>query len=292
MELKHRLYPYPILSFYSKDYVKSNFKIDLKNWSINKNHIDFTFEIMLNNKEVENLISTYEAYFGIHAECPATSFRNLYRTNDKSITISIDTGKINGTVQFCFFIIANNEIQEFSSEDFHPIFSNLKFTFEKHNVIAISEQINIPIIKDFDELKNVNSIFLIVPIYDEKVKYIEYDFYKDRIEIKVPHIQFDKYKNIKNIKKYQSIVHSLLIIPALINVFEKLKKGNWDEYEYRWFYSIKKAVERLNYTFDEESFNAIDSIKLAQDVIGNPIINSFDDLFNMMFDGGFDENEN
>jgi len=292
MELKHRLYPYPILSFYSKDYIKSNFKIDLKKWSINKNHIDFTFEIMLHNKEIENLISTNEAYFGIHAECPATSFRNLYRTSDKSITISIDTGKINGTVQFCFFIITNDEIQEFSSEDFHPIFKKIKFTFEKHNVIAISEQINIPIIKDFDELKNVNSIFLIVPIYDQKVKYIEYDFFKDRIEIKVPHVQFDKYKNIKNIKKYQSIVHSLLIIPALINVFEKLKKGNWEEYDYRWFYSIKKAVERLNYIFDEESFNTLDSIKLAQDVIGNPIINSFDDLFNMMFDGGFDENEN
>lgn len=292
MELKTRLYPYPVLCFYNNDYKTSKFKVEISDWKIKDNNIEVDFDIFLNNKELKELIVNGQAHYGIHAECPATSFRKFYKIDKEQVKINIDSGKVDGTIQFCFFIITSKEIRDFYSIDFHPVFSDLKFSFEKYNIIAISEQINVPIIKDYDELKNITSIFLIIPIYDDNQKSIMYDFYKDKIEIKVPHIQFDKYKSIKNIKLYQSIVHGLLIVPALINIFERLKFGNWDDYEYRWFYSIKNAVEKQGLNFDEDSFKAVDTINLVQQIIGNPILTSFDSLFEMSFSGGLDDYEN
>jgi len=61
---------------------------------------------------------------------------------------------------------------------------------------------------------------------------------------------------------------------------------------YRWFYSIKNAVEKQGLNFDEDSFKAIDTMHSIQENMGNPILTSFDSLFEMSFSWGPNEYEN
>jgi hypothetical protein len=76
MEIRNRLFPYPVLAFYNDDYINSLFDVSVST-EIGKQVIKFAFDVNLENDLLYNLIENDDADFAIHIECPSTSFREL-----------------------------------------------------------------------------------------------------------------------------------------------------------------------------------------------------------------------
>lgn len=76
MEIKNRLFPYPVLCIENDDYINCEFNIKFNQFEELK-EIVLQFEVELNNNELLELIRQGEAEYIVHIECSNTSFRKV-----------------------------------------------------------------------------------------------------------------------------------------------------------------------------------------------------------------------
>jgi hypothetical protein len=167
----------------------------------------------------------------------------------------------------------------------------MEFPIDPHNILAVGKEKNIRIEKDFDSLKNVASVFKMIPDFDKNNEYISRDFYGDIVSINVPKAQFDAYKMAVTNKKNIPMMHSMFIFPVLLEIFQTLlNNDDWEIYEdLRWFQAIKKRMKDFNLELNQSNLESENVFELAQKLIDSPLIQSIDNLADALF---FKEGEN
>ena len=72
----------------------------------------------------------------------------------------------------------------------------------------------------------------------------------------------------------QPLMHSMLIIPALVYALTEIKDARnhlYDFEDYRWFRSLRKVAEKMNIKFDEDSLSNMNPFDCAQRLMDSPI---------------------
>ena len=109
MEIKYKLYPYPVLSTYSDDYKTGEFSAlieprkegyDLK--------VDFT--ATLTNEALRALIRSEQAKYVYHMECAQTGFRKVFQTGKSIASDFLPDKQLSGKLQICPFVVAVKDI--------------------------------------------------------------------------------------------------------------------------------------------------------------------------------------
>ena len=288
MNIEHRLYPYHVLSYFSDDYINSSFTSSLNIIRRNESII-FELDAKTDNEGLLKLIEEGFAEYIFHIECPSTSYRNIITSSNGSKTVVINESLLNNKVNVCFFIVAKKDIGNFVNKDFNSDYENLSFYVEKANILAIARQFNINIEKEKDNLAQVPSIFLIIKRGDNERKGIEIDMLQEKIEISLSKDDYENYL-IFSSGNYQSLLHSSIIFPSLVYVFENLKTIDMETIEdLRWFKTIKKVLSNLNIEMDKESLDSMVSYDVAQKIINYPVNRSLFALLSL--NNGEEEDE-
>jgi hypothetical protein len=293
MEIRDRLYPYPILANFRDDYVDSSFDVSV-NVNIDKSNIELVANYTLINDEIWDLIVDDKAKILVHLECPTTSFREVFELEPNGSKISFKSGMLNNELQVCSFIVANQDIMEYNNEYFNEVYSDMSFNIYKHNILAIGTPMSIPIEKDYDDIRNISSIFTVMENLDKNEKVIQRDFYQDKIYIKIPKQQFDKYKiSIQNPLNH-SYMHAMLIIPILIEIIESLKTDDtWGELEDRkWFKALGRTLRKKQFEFTENTVKNVNTFAFVQQIMDSPILTSLENLFIQSTISAGDDDEN
>lgn len=291
MEIRDRLYPYPVLAEFKDDYVDSTFSIQLDAF-INKNEIEFKVSYHLTNDSLLDLIFAKKAKVLVHLECPSTSYRKVYEILNTEISIKIPANMLDGILQVCSFIVACEDIPSYKNVDFNEIYENMSFNIFKHNVLAIGTSMKVPIEKDYDEIKNVSSIFAVFPNLNKNEIYVTRDFYQDKIIINIPKKEYDMYKIAIQNPKNHAHMHAMIIIPILTEIIELLKKdGGWDDLEdKKWFMALSKTLRKEEIKFDEDSIKNVNTFNFVQKVMQSPITKSLENLFDQsLLQGGLED---
>ena len=93
----------------------------------------------------------------------------------------------------------------------------------------------------------------------------------DKIQIHLNSKDYSDYMLISKMHGLSQTMHSSLILPALIYVFEQLK-CNMEEYEsYRWFRSIGLVLKKHNMILNEELLRDKTSLELVTERAYNAI---------------------
>lgn len=292
MEIKYRLYPYPVLSTYSDDYQSGTFNVviepRMEGYSL---HIDFTAE--LTNEALKNLIRTGQAKYVYHMECAQTSFRKVLQT-DAIITSDVLADKaLNGILQICPFIVAVKDIHSYTSDDFHVDYRGVSFDIEAGCIMAAGKMVTVRVSKDTDELERMPSIFSIAPNPDDTCRQMVVDYSGRKILIKLPMDDYYSYKQLSKLPQMQAVLNALTIIPALIHVLGDLKRmsvsDREDNEESLWYRVLSKTLaDKFDCALASETFEEEDVLLLAQRLINDPV----SDAFKMLaggFSGGDDE---
>lgn len=284
MELKNRLFPYPILSPFNNDYIDSIFNTNF-DYEIHDENVFFSYEVDINNDEICRFVEENIAALGFLVECPITSYRELIKASSLKGDFLINSDKISNFLTISVFIVSNEDIDNYHNKMFNSIYSDISFKIQKYGLLGIGDTFKIPIKKDFDEIKSVSSIFSIIPNYDTDIKIVTRDLFSSgkKIIVKLPKEQFDNYKVISKDQRNNPIIHSMIIIPILVEIFTLLKSTKeWDDYEINgWFFSLEKAFEKKNLTFNSELLETNDPYFLAQIILDMPISNGLDMLLNI-----------
>lgn len=162
MEIKYKLYPYPVLSSYSDDYKNGSFDatIDVVRDGYNY-RLDFL--ATLTCQSLLERIKNGDAKYVYHLECAQTGFRTVIQTDQLSETYTLFSQTVNGKLQICPFVVAVKDLKGYSSSDFHDDYQGEVFDIEAGCVLAVGKMAVLDITKSTDDIANTPSIFTIVP---------------------------------------------------------------------------------------------------------------------------------
>ena len=287
MHIKAKLYPYPVLTDFNDDYIESNFDMDVS-ITKNPNKIAIAVNALLENDGIKNLIQDGFAQYCLHIECPLTSFRKMVLFKEESKEIELNADKIEGVVNLCPFIIAVQDIEQYTNDKFNSIYDGISFDLEKGNFIAFGKEIQVRIEKESDNLSSVPSIFAVTEIKDESRKEIVIDNSGNKINIQLPSSTFYEFKLASLNPNSTTILHSVLIIPALMKCFEELKARREEMYLFedkRWVRAVKKALSNHGVILDEDSIIGLDSFDVAQKLMDSTTNRALLGINNIAFKG-------
>lgn len=294
MEIKYKLYPYPVLSTYSDDYKAGEFNVSIDIVRDGYNlRVDFL--ATLTSPSLSELIKKGLAKYVYHFECAQTGFRTIVLTDKTSEVYPLLSKQVNGKLQICPFIVAVEDIEGYSSPDFHDDYTGISFDIEAGCVLAVGKMATIDISKDIDDLANTPSIFSIIRNADAACKQMLVDYSGRKILIKLPLDDYYSYKQLSKTPQAQAILNSLTVIPALTYVLEELKSLSPDERmensDSLWYRTISKTLlTQFDCDIESDDFNSQNCLELSQKLINDPITDAFKMLTSSFgLSGGDDE---
>lgn len=283
MDIKNKLFPYPVLCTFNDDFVDSIFKVNISKSQSYKELI-FDYYITLENEEINDMIHNDLAEFVIHIECPYTSYRTIQRTKDLSGTFKIYLEKVKENVTINSFIIAKQDIPEYSNLKFNSDYGNLSFCLTKGSVIAIDNPYKINVPKQDENLGKIESIFSISRRAADDDSEIKIELNSNKINLLLNKDDFNSYNKIANNPSFVSTLQSVLIFPALIYTFETLKNDIDTYCNYSWFISMTKTFKNNGSILNKELLENKTSFELAQEVLNSPVRRAFQNILNLNCD--------
>ncbi|MCC2232078.1 hypothetical protein LKD81_13910 [Lachnospiraceae bacterium CLA-AA-H215] len=287
MDIRYRLYPYPVLAADMDDYIDSSFTFAIV--SEKKIHeIKLSFRLNLKNDGLADLIQSGKAEYLIHIECPRTCYRHAIKTTDYDYDYCIPERKLNGRVSICAFIVAKQNLPAYYNHAFNTDYEGLSFSIDRGGILAIGGQYTFNVIKDMEDLARIPSIFTICKRAADSDNGMEIDMDGNKIAVTLSNDSFCRYKNLASELKYQPAFHSMLIMPALIYVFETLRREGVDNYnDKRWFIAISKTFSKYNVKLNAETLDNSPSYTFAQKILDMPV----DRALNALAEWSDDESE-
>ena len=283
MEIKNRLFPYPVLNDETDDYVNSSFDITYSVKEELSNFI-FTFTATIsNNEELEWLVRDGIAEKVIHVECSSTAYRKVFKFIGEKISFKIPKSKINNEVYFLGMILANRDIKNFTSKSLNNDYGNEPLNFKKGAVLAYKNLPKMVISKNYEELKGDTSFFSIIKrnnVGDTNEQPIIYDLYSPKIKIIVDESLYNEYIKYHNNDLMKPIIMSLLILPALSYTVEIIRDNGYEPFvSLFWYQKISKSCALQGKNFVNDIINSEKScMEVAQDLLQYPIVKAFESL--------------
>ncbi len=277
MQLRNKFFPYPVIMEGGEYYENSEFTSSITQ-EMDGYNVKITITAELSDTLLLRKIDEGEVSYAHHVECPQTCFRKVIKTSDKTTEILLKDADVNGVVQICTFVIADKDINKYTNDSFASDYKGWKFNIEKGCILAIGNQYNIRINKVKDDIANTASIFSIVPNKDQTETNALVDWGQQKIVVSLPEQTYQQFFNVQNYIDVQPVMHSVIIVPALIYVFSELKtRDDLEEMEYyRWFRSLRKACEGIGIPVDAEHIKTIDIFKLSQQLLNSPMIRAIE----------------
>lgn len=294
MNINDKRYPYPVLTPNGDDYDKSEFDIDLEVMKT-PDEITLTLSPTLKNDGLRRLIGAeHKAKIIVHIESPKTVFRRTYdvqmpicdKASEKENTvITINAADISGTVSVCPFIVATEDIPDYTNESFNPDYECEAFSIDCGAVLAEGRQRTFVADTSREALAMVASIFSVVKCVSNDCKTLRNDFSGEKIRISMPEEMFSQYGTLKDTDEDREALWAMVFVPALVEVLATLaaeRRCNdevFSEYQgRRWYRAIDKALRTAyGWGLDSEGFsNRGDYLELASLLIKNSTKNAID----------------
>lgn len=264
MKLKDKAYSYPVLRNNSDDYIQGDIELDVDIENI-MNEDKLKVEFNLNEQSIETLILEDKAQKIVHVECPQTLFRKTYVVNGSNKSIALSKDIIRGRVEVTGFIVAINDIKNFKSDNFNSLYGNLEFNFEKGNILAETEMFEIDLSENEQSIENLSSIITISLTHDKDLMTV--DLTTEKIVIALPKKQYEQYAKYSS-SIFNNILISVVVVPALVEVLNRVKNDKQSFEEDRWFISMNQTLEHIGVNLNDFDDSPLE---IVQNLLRNPV---------------------
>ena len=279
MKLKADLFPYPVLSNDTDDFLVGSFSANITQKQVSPTNIQLSFNFVLDNKEIQELIENEKAKIAIHLEGKGSSFRKLIvlEKDEMFKEVVLDAQDVPKTIFANMVIVATNQIVNYTNSGFNKEFYGEGFVvpyIKKGALLA------------FDTMAEIDIIFSKIRVTRTDEQYMYFDFDRNVILINLPKDSYDAYINLsKANKQTQNLLITTIILPALMNAIEKVQKEEIGDNSLDWYYSLSKLLEQNGLSVDDLITSNKDSMIVAQQLLGFPVKDSLVDFYNLK-DGG------
>ena len=292
MLISERLYPHPVLSWFSDDYPERVFQPAIE---VKPNATFFRIIMSCNtsSKAIKDLISKKQAAYCIHVECSSTRYRGAFTSYDQSFEVDIPVSDLEGKVEVSRFVVCTAPVQNFSSSEFHDDFSGRSFDLMVGDTIAVAETVDFPALKKDDELAKLPSIFSIVPNLNDTPPPLDTSLLGNKIVVSLSPELHARFLNLNSSMEARALLCSMILIPALVNTLSEIRTAD-NKYELndrRWFRVLSKRFSDLGVDIMRLDQNPETNVVLASRLLDDPITRAFEDLEEALSNFGGDEDE-
>jgi hypothetical protein len=302
MRIGKRLFPYPLLNsekLYSQ-FKEATFSLVYDEELTEAEYVLKGIHAELQSPFIKGLIAEGKAALVCVVECPETMYRRTFSISDVPTDIRLPLADLNGKVGVSAFVIAKEDMPNYSDKDFLDDYGGISFAIEKDDILAVDDGFVNRIDFDEDQDTQKSSIFLVIKDGTIKDETMRLDYDSSKITINLPEDSFNIYEKMKRITKYQDIFFSILAIPALSFALSSLqKKGDSapvdaSALDYKWFAAFMKAFKEVNgFDLNDDYFSKMDPDLEAQKLLNAPVTKAMGVLFDMtmgQFGGNDDGN--
>ena len=277
MEIKNRLFPYPVLCDESDDYNDESF--DVRSIVQERLHeIHFHVEFHIEDEAIVDLIRMGYAEYILHLECSTTSFRKVIKSEVSEIDYSIPKSIVNVEIAVLAMIVAKRPISNFVSEKLNEDYTEDTINFDKGAILAYKNLPRIYVYKNYEELAGNESLFSIVKIGfpDDEIKPLTFNLNEQRIQILVDAKTYEAYIHYQ---QKSAIAMSMLVMPALIYMIDELREDPNTYANRMWFLKMKQFYKAQGADFIEDIVNGERNVvEIAQEMLKSPIGRAYRDL--------------
>jgi hypothetical protein len=266
--------PYPILSKENDSHENSSFDV-LVVPKKSFGQLVLEAEFVLNNAGLQDLIDQGKAVFALHIECPLTSFRRVDKSDQQTLTIKIDEQQLRGRMDVHAFILANEQIVDYTNPDWNTFYMGVPITYEKGNILAFGSASEIVLHEEAAEEQNLPSIVTIRRAGNRE--YVGIELGTNQILVLLPEVMYKQYAEYGSSRLKDTIL-SLIIFPALIDVFHTIKDEPSAYEDNRWYQVLAQIFENNHVPFERVLNDQMPVIEAVQLVLRNPLIASFKEI--------------
>jgi hypothetical protein len=266
--------PYPILSKENDSYDNSSFNvlvIPKKSFG----QVMLEAEFVLNNAGLQDLIDQGKAVFALHVECPLTSFRRLVKSDQQTLTIKIEEQQLRGRMDVHAFILANERIVNYANANWNTFYMGIPITYEKGNILAFGTAEEIVLHEEPAKEQNLPSIVTIRRAGNRE--YVGIELGTNQILVLLPEQLFKQYAEYGS-SRLKNTILSMIILPALIDVFHTIKAEPSAYEDNRWYQVLAQIFENNQVPFERVLNDQMPVIEAVQLVLRNPLIASFKEI--------------
>lgn len=276
MEIKNRLFPYPVLCEDTDDYIDGDFFVDAKLVRQGLNDILVQFDIHLENLGLQNLINKGKAEFVIHLECSNTAFRTVVRTFSNKEQYRIMNSRVNGDINLLGMVVSKEKIVDYKNPSLNEDYDDITITIDKASILAYDNMDSIHITKNYEELSEKDSIFSVVKqirLDQNEHNAITFALDTDKIKIRIDDDLYSSYITYKGNSSMQPLMSAILVMPALTFMIETLRNEDIGDYtSLRWFIKMEKYYAIHGKNFVEDIIRGEDMISdIVQEMLQLPI---------------------
>lgn len=278
MNITKKLYTYPVLSEEKDDYTSSVFDVEVQHKMNGVGNLRLEFDVTMDNVELQQLILSGRAEYVFHIECSNSAFRTTLHSITEKTDIDIPIGRLNGKLELIALIVSKEDVHGFSNANWNEDYDGMTFDFAKGSILAYKNLPSLDIVKNFEELSNASSIFMVYKRLTTEPKPIDVNIDASQIKIGLGTQEYEVYSRFCKKPQFQPILNSMLVFPALVYVFEELKQENGIETNEgkTWFISLNKAYEKRGVDFIREiGEEEKTSVQLAQEAMELPLSEAF-----------------
>ena len=248
----------------------------------------WTFDITLNNPELEALIAAGRAKYMCEIKCSATFFRQ-YVTLDEymekpSFEVTLLRRLVNRRIEFSLWVVATEHIPDYRNSAADPDYRALEpFDIEKGAPLAFLKAFHWDADLCYEDLTSLRSILQILPNTEnpeDEIVVVDTDC--DYVRVYLPTTQYEEFVKVSARPEIANVMHSSLILFALQTAL--IHYGENGENKHRW----ERALD-LIFQKDARFANLVpgkheDAAEIAQKLLNNPFQRLGDTLAGLVRD--------
>lgn len=265
MKVNAKSYPHPVLG--NGDDLGGSFSVELP-YELSRDAVVLHPSFSLRNRALEELLKKEKASFVAEVECRSTFFRRSFSVGIKNESISIPAQLLRERVTVGFYVCASQDVKAYAPSDPHPDYEGAVFDVEAGDVLAVGGYSSFIAEKAFDPLRPPVSSFMSIMEGTQHEGPMEIDYEADKITIILSKADWKSYLGARGQKPVQGILHSAVVLPALVDAIHKVQT-NGDDYEHTNWFGRLDAILEAKKLQDKDPFEA------AQRILDNPSARSF-----------------
>ena len=273
-----RLFTYPVLAEGRDDYKACRFfaKAEPHTSADAAGNLVFDVNLSTDCAELNQLIAGGDAEYLFHVECPTTIYREIFTHAVGNFSCKIPLNLVKDKLYCVAFIVLRRSVKDFSCADWNDDFDGLSFDLQKGSILAYKNFETLPLTEDPNLFKNVGSIFSVYRKLDDDTPF-ELNLTPQKIKIGLNSKDFARYRRYCENPTLQPILNTMIILPALVSVFNELKQDAQEHESDAWFLALTAVYKRQKIDFNKLLAEE-DSLTLAQEVMGLPLTTALENI--------------
>jgi len=283
MQVKNRLFPYPVINHNQilSNFGASDFQLLYEGEENDNAYVLKNARFLTESKLINQLYDEGKITISCIVECSYTVYRKRFELNREGKNIVLPKVDFTERVDVSMFATATEDFT-LSSDEFDEDYAGIDFEIEKYDIIGANDGFNVRFKHEESEENLAASIFSIIIGHDfaDGAYSVECNTGK-KIVITMSENDWKNYKVIHTVPTYKEVFFNMLLVPALIEGLTQCKTylqedssrdledvGN----QYPWFRSIANSYKRLKgVDLNIDEFKTVSLSFFAQELLGKPL---------------------